>query len=1588
MDKYADGEYNYRPGSCGLYDPGHERDACGLAIVADLKAGASHSVVRDALEALRNLEHRGAVGGDRKTGDGAGLLCRIPAGFFSREMGLGVETVRRCGIGMFFLPSWPDNFSKAKALIGDVAAQEGFSMAGWREVPVRPQVLGQKAARSMPRICQAAFLPRGLEAGAPPEGTFPDGSLPDGEALERKLYVLRRRMENGARSLGFDMDRFYVPSLSSRTIVYKGMFVASQFAAFYPDLEDPEFKSSFAIVHQRYSTNTFPSWPLAQPFRMISHNGEINTLRKNVNAMKARQATMSSAVFGTDFPKLFPVVEEGGSDSAMFDNVFELLTKAGRRPEHAFMMMVPEPYSPDFDISRDKRAFYEYHATIMEGWDGPAAMTFTDGITVGAALDRNGLRPFRYVLGRNGRFVGASEAGVLEMKESEIAEKGMLRPGTMVMLDMSKGSFLRDREIKARVCRQKPYRRWLESSRIELKGLFSSPEAGTGGLSFKGDQRAARFFGLDKEALEALEPMFLAAQEGVSAMGSRKPPAALVSAAAAFPAADATAPASAAAAPVPAAAAPLAAFFKQRFAQVTNPPIDPYRETLVMSLQNYVGRQRNLLDQGPEHCRQLRLDMPLLSNADMERLRSPALKDFSVGTVSMCCSARELTPGFAEKALERMKAEAERLIDQGASLVVLSDRDLGPEQAALPSLLAASVLHSHLVEARKRHMAGLIVEAGDAKDLHSIALLLAYGASGVNPWAVFESIPGFAASAKAIDKTAGKAVGKDSGNDGGKGGGKGASLSEEKIAENFREAVRKGILKIMSKLGISTISSYRGSRMYEAEGLSPEFASACFKGTETRFGGIGLGEIEQDIARRHSLAFGSIPSEPADAGNTAAAVKAEEDWRAGEAVKAGEASPPQVPWPPALASSLVRAVREGDMEAWRDYVGGIESPRRQPFAFRDLFAFKPREPVPLKEVQSAQEIARRFSVAAMSCGAISPEAHEALAAGANSIGSWSDSGEGGEDNLRKSYAAQGLDSKSASRQVASARFGVTDEYLASALEIQIKVAQGAKPGEGGQLPGPKVDAYIAALRHSSPGKTLISPPPHHDIYSIEDLSQLIHDLRCVNPKARIAVKLAAQAGIGAVAAGVAKAGADCIVVSSGDGGTGAAPLSSLDFAGSSWEAALPEIRQVLAMNGLDAQVTIQVDGRLRTARDVAVAAILGAREFAFGTAALISMGCVACGKCNLDRCPVGIATQNPALREKFKGKPEHLASFFLALAHDLRILLSSLGARNLDELAGRWDLLDFQGRGRSGAERGLAFDSIVSALEIAKRYPLDEEGNTDGAALPVLPLPPVGLRAFHAASKAQAKVPEIDGRIIAFLDGAGEEPLEFPIRNSDRSIGAAASGHLARRRRDGGTGTRHSVRFRGSAGQSFGAFLAKELCFELEGEANDYVGKGLSGGILVLRPSREAGYPAQDNAIAGNVCLFGATSGWAYMNGQAGERFCVRNSGAIAVVEGVGNHACEYMTGGTVVVLGPTGVNFGAGMSDGRAYVLDEDGLFDTRCNSADLDLSPCLEPQDESELKSLVENHAALTGSPKAARILAAWDEYLPRFVIARPRA
>lgn len=1525
----------------GLYRSSDEHDACGIGIVAELRKKASHKVIADALSVLRNLEHRGAVGSDGKTGDGAGILCALPQRFFQKQMELErfFSTVDASasplyGLGMLFLPSSHTDFQKARELVSNVADQRGFNILAWRDVPVVPQVLGQRASASMPRICQAAFAKKGRLGSSPPEAKNCEesgvgNSTADNfsDRFERELFLFRKYMEKEAKNAGFSLDQFYISSLSSRTIVYKGMFVASQFASFYPDLENPLFESRFAIVHQRYSTNTFPSWPLAQPFRMIAHNGEINTLRKNINSMKARQATMASPLLGDDFFRDVSILEEAGSDSAIFDNIFELLAQAGRSPEHVFMMMVQEPFSERLGISKDKKAFYDFHAAMLETWDGPAAMGFSDGRRVGAALDRNGLRPFRYSLNKSGYFLGASEEGVLNLDESEIEEHGILRPGQMFLLDLESGRFIKDMEIKTRISRQQPYRRWLETDRIGLRGLFADQELLSHEDNHPSEETIRRFssyFLYDRETMRILRPMMLQKQEATSAMATKKAPAILSEH------------------PVP-----LSSYFRQRFAQVTNPPIDSYRETVVMSLENYVGTQKNLLEESPEHCRQLKLQRPILSNADMETLRSSRVNDFHVATISTVFEAGEDTLNL-ENALHALSLEAAKKIDEGANLLILSDRGVDASHVSIPALLAVSALHTHLVDVKKRHLAGLIVETGEVRDVHETAVLLAYGASGVNPWMAFELIPSFAAQWD-VDE------------------------NPETLAENYIEALNKGILKIMSKLGISTVSSYRGSRLFEAVGLSEALAGRYFRGTESRFGGIDLDDIAQDIVNRHKAAFCQETS-PSLTKETAAA--------------------PCVPWSPPLAAKLTQAVRSGDSEAWRAYVDGMESDSRPPFALRDLFSFKKMNPIPLEKVQSAEEIMRRFSVAAMSLGALSPEAHEALAAGANAVGSWSNSGEGGEDFERCSYKELDYSSENASKQVASGRFGVTARYLATGLELQIKIAQGAKPGEGGQLPGAKVNDYIAKMRHSKPGVTLISPPPHHDIYSIEDLAQLIHDLRTINPGARIAVKLAAETGIGTIAAGVAKAGADCIIVSSGDGGTGAAPLSSLDYAGSYWEEALPEVRQVLAMNGLDINTVIQVDGRLRTARDVVVAAILGAREFAFGTLSLLSVGCIACGQCNLGKCPAGIATQDSTFRAKFRGRPEHLAALFHYLADDVRAVLASLGAKSLDDVAGKYELLDFGARAKTVKEKKLSFNHIVEALEIARRYPLMDSSVSDEASVPAIPLPPAGLRNFRAGTHSSFSISNVESQLLQKCeplfsrDSKHSAPikLSLSISNSDRSVGAALSGHLVRAGLNLAPDSL-CVDFTGAAGQSFGTFLAQGIHFTLFGEANDYVGKGLSGGHIVVRPSRDARIAPEDNVIAGNVCLYGATAGEVFLNGKVGERFCVRNSGALAVVEGTGNHACEYMTAGLVVVLGSTGINFGAGMTGGIAYVLDEDQLFDTRCNASDVDISGVTQREAIERLRGIIERHRAYTGSPRAEKILNEWETYLPLFLEVRPR-
>lgn len=1528
----------------GLHQPSHERDSCGIGLVARLDARPGTKIIRDALSVLRNLEHRGAVSGDGKSGDGAGLLSRIPDSFFRSRMsvplpGTPMETPEALdglpyAVGMFFLPSDPAGQRAVRALIEYMAARERLDLLGWRDVPVVPQVLGGRALAALPRIVQAVFArPSNAESG---------------EEFERRLYLLRKGIEREASDSGLSLNDFSVPSLSCRTIVYKGMFVASQFSSFYPDLEDPLFSSPYAVVHQRYSTNTFPSWPLAQPFRMIAHNGEINTLRKNVAAMKARQATLESPRFGSGISRLFPVIQEGGSDSSAFDNVFELLVRAGRAPSHALRMMVPEPYGPD--TPREARDFYEYHSALMESWDGPAALVFTDGVSVGAAADRNGLRPFRYTLTSDGLFVGASEAGALEIDDALVAEKGKLAPGRMLAVDFRGNRLLSDEQVRGELFRGRPYGDWLREHRIEIPGL-QDPSAPPIGESLGGASRAASdpesrsrrdvYFGLDDSARVVLEPMVSGGVEGTAAMGTRKAPAILSGR-----------------------LESLFSYFRQIFAQVTNPPIDPVREGSVMSLASFIGRERNLLDESPLHCNQLKLAHPVLTNEDMARIRAADLPGIRSCTVSTAFSLEDAgggtrpAPGSRLKAaVEAIRTAAELRVDEGYTLVILSDREVDANRASVPALLALAAVNRHLVDRGKRHRTGLIVETGEAWEIHHLALLVGYGASAVNPYLVLDRMADLAARVSAPGT---------------------ASPSPEEARGNYVGALKKGLLKTMSKMGISPVSSYRGGGLFEAFGLSAEFVDEFFPGTESRLGGIGLPELEEDIAARHAAAF-SIPfragKEPLGAGNPS-----------------DSASVPRLrdsgPWTPRLAALLARAVRQDDEEAYREYARGITARDRPFYTLRDLFELRGGTPLPLERVEPESAILARLTISAMSCGAISPEAHEALAGGADSVGSWSDSGEGGEDEEREKPDSNGRSRVSASRQVASGRFGVTARYLARARELQIKMAQGAKPGEGGQLPAAKVDEYIAKLRHTVPGTLLISPPPHHDIYSIEDLSQLIHDLRCVNPSARIAVKLAAQAGVGTVAAGTAKAGADCVVISSGDGGTGAAPLSSLDYAGNAWELALPEVRQVLAANGMAERVSIQVDGRLRTGRDVVIAAILGAREFGFGTAALISLGCVACGRCHQDRCPVGIATQRTELRARFAGSPDHVARFLRFVAREVRELLASLGLESLDSATGRHDLVDFHGRGGSGRGALLDFSRIRQSLELAKSHlTLWSEGA--GEPL-VLPPPPAGLAAFERLGRGSFPVPEAEENladtVCEALASGRRIRIERKIRSSDRSIGASLSGEIVRRGLYEPSGSA-ALRFEGSGGQSFGAFLVRGLELELIGQANDFVGKGLSGGTIILRPRPGSPFPPEANIIAGNVCLLGATSGRVFICGRVGERFAIRNSGALAVAEGAGDNACEYMTGGRVVLLGRTGGNFGAGMSGGVAFVLDEDGTFPGRTDAVSVVCRPLSEVEGEDDLRRDLELHLEATGSPRAAAILSDWASYRPRFLQVSPR-
>jgi glutamate synthase (NADPH) large chain len=1457
----------------GLYDPAYEHDACGVAFVARLDGQASHETVRKALTALSNLEHRGASGADADSGDGAGILIQLPDALFRASVE-GLPPPGRYGVGAFFLPIDEARRAELEALVVRTAGDEGQRFLGWRDVPVDLSQAGTVAAGVAPRIRQAVI-------GAA------DGLAQ--EAFERKLYVIRRVAELSA---GPDL---VVPSLSSRTLVYKGMLTAPQLERFYLDLADERVASALALVHSRYSTNTFPSWELAHPYRVIAHNGEINTLRGNQNWMRARESQLASELLGDDLRKVLPVIRPGGSDTATFDNVLELLVLAGRSLPHALMMMIPEAYEGRDDMTDELRGFYAFHQCLMEAWDGPAAIAFTDGRVIGATLDRNGLRPGRWHETDDGWVVLASETGVLAEDEAKIVRKGRLQPGKLFLVDLEQGRIVPDAETKHAIATRRPYAEWVAKEQLRLAELPPAPPVM---LPVEPLRSRQLLFGYAQEDMKAiLAPLARNAEEPVGSMGSDTPLAVLT------------------------ARKPLLySYFKQLFAQVTNPPIDSIREAVVMSVRASVGSERNLFAETPEHARQLVIDNPILLDAELEQLRRVESDVFKSWTIDTTWPAADGADGL-EPAIERICAEANVALAAGANILILSDRSAGPGRVPIPSLLATGAVHHHLVREGTRLQAGIVVESGEPRSVHSIAVLVGYGAAAVNPYLMLETL--------------GELVEQ-------------GWLPPEMTAEQARyratKGIAKGLLKTMSKMGISTIPSYCGAQIFEAVGLGPALVERYFTGTASRIGGIGIRELAEESLARHARAY---PGK-ADALLPVIGLYA---WR-----RDGE----HHHWNPDTISSLQHAVRSGSAETYEEYSRLVNDENARKGTLRGGFRFRDTQSIPLEEVEPASEIVKRFATGAMSLGSISREAHETLAQAMNKIGGRSNTGEGGEDPVRF-----GDDRRSAIKQVASGRFGVNAHYLANADELQIKMAQGAKPGEGGQLPGHKVDRYIASVRMTTPGVGLISPPPHHDIYSIEDLKQLIYDLRCANPTARISVKLVAEVGVGTVAAGVAKAGADHVLISGHDGGTGAAPISSILHAGIPWEIGLAETQQTLLRNNLRSRIWVQTDGQLKTGRDVVIAGLLGADQMGFATAPLIATGCVMMRACHLNTCPVGIATQDPELRKKFTGKPEHVVNFFFFVAEEARRIMAQLGMARFDDLVGRVDLLDVDTALAQWRDRGVDLSAIL------------QQTSSDGPRRRTEGQPPALDDALDW-QLIEAARPSID-------DGVPVE-AEFAVANRNRTIGGLLS-HAVTSAYGAAGLPPGTIRFtlRGSAGQSFGAWLARGIELTLVGDANDYVGKGLSGGVLSLRPPADAAFRAEENVIAGNTILYGATAGRAFFRGLVGERFAVRNSGATAVVEGLGDHGCEYMTGGAVVVLGRTGRNFAAGMSGGIAYVLDEEGTFAKRCNDELVGLGP-LEGDDISIVRDLVQEHVRRTGSPLGESVLADWDDVQSRFVKVMP--
>jgi glutamate synthase domain-containing protein 2/glutamate synthase domain-containing protein 1/glutamate synthase domain-containing protein 3 len=1487
------------PAPVGLYDPAHEHDACGVGFVVNIRGERSHDIVVKGLQILENLEHRGACGCDPETGDGSGLLMQLPHEFFQREadrLGFALPAPGEYGVGQVFLPLDAVQREAFEKIFEKIVGEEGQRFLGWRSVPIVESNCGRIARRAMPAIRQI-FIGR-------------DPRLADAEAFERKLYVIRKRVTAEiARHQRAEHDYFYVCSLSGLTIVYKGQLISTQIPRFFPDLLDPAVQTALALVHQRFSTNTFPSWERAHPYRFLSHNGEINTLRGNINWMHARQMLFASPLFGDDIKKLLPIIEPTGSDSAMFDNCLELLIRTGRSLPHAVMMMIPEAWQNDQAMSPSKRAFYEYHSCLMEPWDGPASIAFTDGRQIGAVLDRNGLRPSRYLVTKDGLVVMASETGVLDIPPENVALKGRLQPGRMFLVDTVQQRIVNDEEIKESMAARQPYRAWLDQSLVGLPALpepRSAPSiAGFEPIDLLKQQQA---FGYTVEELKMLlTPMAVNGQEAVGSMGTDTPLAVLSD------------------------RAPLLFnYFKQLFAQVTNPPIDPIREELVTSPETTIGSEQNLFEEGALHCRQLRLARPVLDNRELEKIKRLAEPGRSAITLDTLFAVAEGGAGM-RRALEALCAAASQAVADGHTIIVLSDRGVNPEFAPLPSLLATAAVHHHLIREGTRTRVGLVVESGEPREVMHFCLLMGYGAGAINPYLALASMAGMIRDGML------------------------SGVNEEEAVEHFLKAVTKGLIKVASKMGISTLQSYRGAQIFEAIGLNRETVDRYFTWTASRVGGVGLDTIARESALRHARAFTALPNlatELEPGGNY--------QWR-----RRGEFHM----YNPNTIAKLQHAARSGNYRLFKDYTRLVDEHSRSLATLRSLLKFKlTRAPVAIEEVEPAAEIVKRFKTGAMSFGSISKEAHENLAIAMNRIGGKSNTGEGGEDPERFKRDANGDWRRSAIKQVASARFGVTSNYLVNADELQIKMAQGAKPGEGGQLPGHKVDDYIAKIRYSTPGVGLISPPPHHDIYSIEDLAQLIHDLKNSNDRARVSVKLVAEVGVGTVAAGVAKAKADVVLISGHDGGTGASPLTSIKHAGGPWELGLAETQQVLVLNGLRGRIRIETDGQLKTGRDVAIAALLGAEEFGFASAALVASGCIMMRVCHLNTCPVGIATQDPELRKRFEGQPEHVVNFMTFIAEELREYMAQLGFRTVDEMVGHVECLDGDEAIQHWKARHIDLSPILCRVDSAPDEPLHCVETQD-----------------HGLDRA------LDRQLIEQCREALEhkKPVEvhLPVRNVNRTVGTLLSAEISRRW--GGEGLPPytvQVHLRGSAGQSFGAFLAPGVALYLEGDANDYCGKGLSGGFMAVRPPREATFKAEDNILIGNVALYGATGGEAFFRGLAGERFAVRNSGATAVVEGLGDHGCEYMTRGLVVVLGPTGRNFAAGMSGGIAYVLDEDASFATRCNTNMVEMIEIDDADELKQLHALIVRHHQYTASTVAERIIDDWDGYAGKFVKVMP--